>query len=284
MQRLTQDAFPDTHPALSSDGKKLLFRSNRSGSWQIWMKDLQTGKETGLTAPPEIKGSSILSKDGSKLAYNVVAQQHEPVYVMDLGAGTNAGAGPGAIRKVCEDCFVPWDWSSDERYMLYWTGKQRVIGLLDLASGEKQDLLQHPEYAFLRARLSPDSRWISFTGIRAGFFHLFIAPFRGRAAPGHNEWVSLSEKATSLDNVPRWSPDGNLLYFTSDRDGFRCIWAQRLDRQKKPLGPAFEVYPLHSAVRSMMDVPVHMLEISIARDKMVFPLNERTGNIWLAEP
>ena len=284
MQRLTQDAFPDTHPALSSDGTKLVFRSNRSGSWQIWMKDLETGKETALTTPPEIKGSPILSKDGSKLAYNVVAQQHEPVYVMDLGAGPKAVASAGAIRKVCEDCFVPWDWSSDERYMLYWTGKQRVIGVLDVASGEKKDLLQHAEYALLRARFSPDNRWVSFMGSRGGFFHLFIAPFRGRAAPGPNEWVAVTEKANAWDNVPRWSPDGNLLYFTSDRDGFRCIWAQRLDRQKKPAGPAFEVYPLHSAVRSMMDVPVQMLEISIAPNRLVFPLNERTGNIWLAEP
>ena len=30
IQRLTQDASPDTHPALSSDGTKLVFRSNRS--------------------------------------------------------------------------------------------------------------------------------------------------------------------------------------------------------------------------------------------------------------
>jgi eukaryotic-like serine/threonine-protein kinase len=283
MQKLTQDAFPDTHPALSSDGTKLVFRSNRSGSWQIWMKDLQTGKETGLTAPPEIKGSPILSKDGSKLAYNVVAQQNEPVYVMALGAGTKAGAGAGAIRKVCEDCFVPWDWSSDERYLLYWAGKQRVIGLLDLATGEKKDLLQHPEYALLRARFSPDNRWISFMGISRGFFRLFIAPFNGPAAPSQNEWVAVTENA-AMGNVARWSPDGNLLYFTSDEDGFRCIWAQRLDLKKKPVGPAFEVYPLHSAVRSMMDVPVQMLEISIAPNRLVFPLSERTGSIWLAEP
>ena len=172
---------------------------------------------------------------------------------------------------------------SDERYMLYWTGKQRVIGLLDVASGEKKDLLQHAEYSFLRARFSPDNRWVSFMGIREGFYRLFIAPFHGPAAPSQNEWVAVTGKAT-WDNVPRWSPDGNLLYFTSDRDGFRCIWAQRLDRKKKPVGPAFEVYPLHSARRSMMDVPVPMLEISIVGNKLVFPLSERTGNIWLAEP
>jgi hypothetical protein len=39
----------------------------------------------------------------------------------------------------------------------------------------------------------------------------------------------------------------------------------------------------NSARRSMMEVPLPMLGISIARNKLVFPLLERTGNIWLAE-
>ena len=36
---------------------------------------------------------------------------------------------------------------------------------------------------------------------------------------------------------PFWSPDGNLLYFLSSRDGFLCLWAQWLDPSTKhPLG------------------------------------------------
>jgi len=33
-----------------------------------------------------------------------------------------------------------------------------------------------------------------------------------------------------------WSPDGKLVYFISTRDGFRCVWAQRLDAAGKPAG------------------------------------------------
>jgi len=282
MQRLTQDAAPDVQPAISSDGTKLVFGSNRSGSWEVWMKDLESGNETALTSPPGSKGRPAFSTDGSKVAY-VVTENRRYMNVMDVGSGSKGVARAGAARKECEGCFLPWDWSSDGRYILYWTGKQRVIGLLDVASGEKRDLLQHPEYALLRAHVSPDNGWVGFIGVDGGVSRLFIAPFRGPTAPSESEWVAVGDKSTA-DNVPRWSPDGNLLYFTSDRDGFRCIWAQRLDRTKKPAGPAFEVYPLHNARRSMMSVPVQSLEISVARDKMVFPLNERTGNIWLAEP
>ena len=42
------------------------------------------------------------------------------------------------------------------------------------------------------------------------------------------------------DLCPIWSPDGNLLYFLSERDGFRCIWGQKLDpASKRPLGAPF---------------------------------------------
>jgi Tol biopolymer transport system component len=285
IQRLTEDASLDTNPAISRDGKKLAFRSTRSGNWEIWIKDLERGKETAVTTAPGIKGRPVFSGDASKVAFDIPdGKGTQPVYMMDLGPGSTSAARVGALRKVCEDCLVVWDWSSDERYMLYWSGEQRLIGALDLVSGEKKDLLRHPEYALLRANFSPANDWLSFSGIdRNGFIRLFIAPFRGLGVPDQREWILLTEKAT-LSNSARWSPDGNLVYFVSGRDGFACIWAQPLDRVKKPVGPPFEVYPLHSARRSMKSVPPHILEISVARDKLVFPLNERTGNIWLAEP
>ncbi len=81
-----------------------------------------------------------------------------------------------------------------------------------------------------------------------------------------------------------WSPDGNLLYFTSDRDGFRCIWAQRLDPQTKhPVGEAFEVYPFHRTGLSPMNIGLGYFGISLAPDKIVINLGELTGNIWIAD-
>ena len=43
-----------------------------------------------------------------------------------------------------------------------------------------------------------------------------------------------------------WSPDGRLVYLLLDRDGFRCLWAQRLDAAtKQPLGTPFAVQHWH---------------------------------------
>ena len=79
-----------------------------------------------------------------------------------------------------------------------------------------------------------------------------------------------------------WSPDGTLLYFSSDRDGFRCIWAQRLDRDtKRPVGSAFAMYHFHSARRSLMNADILKWELAVAPDKLVFHLGEITSNIWM---
>ena len=79
----------------------------------------------------------------------------------------------------------------------------------------------------------------------------------------------------------RWSPDGSLLYFTSERDGFRCIWAQRLNRDTKvATGDAFAVQHFHTSRRSLMNVGLGPLEISVTGNALVFNLGERTGNIW----
>jgi hypothetical protein len=82
-----------------------------------------------------------------------------------------------------------------------------------------------------------------------------------------------------------WSPDGNVLYFLSDRDGWRCIWAQRVEAfGKRPLGAAFPVYHFHEARRTLTS-KFHYPEprIWVARDKMVFELEEVSGNIWMQE-
>lgn len=79
----------------------------------------------------------------------------------------------------------------------------------------------------------------------------------------------------------RWSPDGTLLYFVSDRDGHLCLWAQRLDgKSKRPLGTPFPVRHFHDSGFGMQSVGVGLLEIDAARDKVVFGVDELTSNIW----
>jgi hypothetical protein len=80
-----------------------------------------------------------------------------------------------------------------------------------------------------------------------------------------------------------WSRDGTLIYNVSERDGFNCIWAQRLDSlTKRPVGAPFAVFHRHHGRISVRAGTDHAL-LAVGRDKMVFNMTDLTGNIWMAE-
>ena len=87
------------------------------------------------------------------------------------------------------------------------------------------------------------------------------------------------------DDIPRFSPDNRLIYFTSERDGFRCIWARRFDpARKQPQGDPFAVAHFHSMDLSLSGLSLNEFELSVGPRQLVFPLLKQSGNIWLLEP
>jgi len=280
-RKLTHGAF-DANNSLSADGKRMVFVSNRSGNRDVWLKDLTTGKETALTTTRVDEESAELTTDGNTVCYSAIEDKWN-IYAMSLGPG---GA-PGVPEKICEGCERAWDWSPDGKILLYLPIPlvRLHLSLLNVATRQRRDLLKHPNYELARARFSPDGRWISFVaGAGADLFsrnRIAIVP--SDTPPDEDKWIWVTGEST-FHEKPRWSPDGNLLYYTSDRDGFRCIRAQRLDpATKRPVGAAFDVYHSHSTRTSLTNAGIHFLDISVIRDRMVFNLEERTGNIWMAD-
>ena len=103
---------------------------------------------------------------------------------------------------------------------------------------------------------------------------------RKTEVPREDEWIEVASEA----GCPHWSPDGNLLYFVSNRDGFWCLGAQALDLQtKRTVGTPMEVLHFHSARRSLTHTLGETIGLSLSADRMVFSMAEITGNIWLAE-
>ena len=152
-------------------------------------------------------------------------------------------------------------------------------GALDVVSGEKSIILEHPEHAVLRPHFSPDGRFVAFEVVLGPErVRISIAPFRGSSPVAPDAWTPVANGA-----FPRFSPDGARLYFLSTRDGYPCLWQQKLDPDtSRPVGEPRPVHHMHGARRSLASVPASLLEISVARDQIVFPIGERTGNIWMA--
>jgi eukaryotic-like serine/threonine-protein kinase len=236
-----------------------------------------TGKETALTDDPLNEDRTLLSPDGSKVAYQTLEGGNINFYVIDSSGGP--------ARRICDNCggsLLGWLASGTE--ILYYWGRPICFGLLDVASGKTQLVLQHPEYELHRGQVAPDQRWIAFhVPMSQTRSSAFIAPLRRDGTP-ETDWITVTDGA-GIDCWPFWSPDGSFLYFVSHRDGFRCIWAQPLDSAtKQPVGAPMDVYHFHTARRSLFNLSNSgHLGLSLTRDQLVFSTGEITGNIWMGE-
>ena len=269
VQRLTQDVASDIRPSITGDGTKMVFNSNRLGNWDVWIKDLRTGKETALAATPADELNPKISLDGSIVVYAIGEGQNAATYAIP--------AGGGIPRKVCDHCYA-WPPSADGKRMPFPTRGR--LWMLDIASGKETELGPLPGTAI---RLSWDDHWVTFYGgLEPGHTKLFILPIGERPAT-EQDLIEVTD-GSGYDIVPEFSPDGNLLYFFSQRDGARCLWAQRLDPgTKRPAGSPFPVQHFHSARLSTLTVKSGQRALSVARDKIVFTMDERLGNIWMAD-
>ena len=189
----------------------------------------------------------------------------------------------GAAEEICGDCGYNLSWSPDGGAIFYVIPASGRIGSLDLKSRRTTVIAQHEHFRLYEPHLSPDGRWLAFEAVLSTNSRIFVTPFRpGEPAP-ENQWVPAPDNPI-WDDKPRWSPDGRLLYFLSERDGFRCLWALPFDAaNRRPSGPVFAVYHSHLARQSMLNLDLGPLDTAVAPGKFIFNMAERTGNIWMAD-
>ena len=274
-QQLTRSGANSQRPSFSSDGKKLIYISDRSGNLDVWMRDMDSSKETALTATPWDETHAVITAGGSNVAYASWDGKKSVIYLLPTGRGV--------AEKFCDDCGLPLGWSPDGRKILYYSGEPVGYSTMDIVTRQRVDVIRHPKYNIHMARFSPDGNWIAFhvpTVAEEGRSSIFIAPLRNGVTGGEGEWVRITE-GTGIDATPWWSPNGSLLYFLSQRDGFQCIWAQHLDKTtQRPVGAPFDVAHFHGARHKVQEGGFGP---GVAPDKLVFTLSDSTGNIWTAK-
>jgi eukaryotic-like serine/threonine-protein kinase len=272
LTRVTQDTADDYQPTLSEDGATMVFRSRRGGRFGVILKRLGSSAETVLTRLPQDHYPAI-SRDGTKVAYSFPQDGRMPIFVVDAGGGTP--------QQVCENCGEVEEWSARGDQILYTTQHDPSgIGLLTLGSSHNAEWLRHPGYGIYNPRLSSDGGWIAFNARtdRLSPARVFIAKVHASLVGPEEDWIAISGDA----DAPSWSPQANLLYFWSDRDGSPCLWAQRLDpATKQSIGAPLNIQHFHSRGLSWKNLYLGAPTIAVARDKIVFNLGEQTGNIWM---
>lgn len=88
------------------------------------------------------------------------------------------------------------------------------------------------------------------------------------------EWVDVTDEG--IFRVPLWSPNGNILYFQTEQDGRRSIYAQH------PIGDPM-VIGSNLGRKILPDPGRTQRGFGVAKDKIVFPLIETRSNIWTLE-
>jgi Tol biopolymer transport system component/tRNA A-37 threonylcarbamoyl transferase component Bud32 len=274
LERLTTSVARDLAPMVAGNGSRVVFASKRSGAPEVWIKELATGRETPVALSSETAVWPVISPDGSRVAYRGQNGEKPAIYVVPAGGGVS--------EKICDNCRAAWSFSPNSRHLLLWP-LDRSVAVLDLRARTRAKILERSGYAILRARFSPDGRWIAFRACgEPGRSNIYVAPFRDLNPISEQDWIPVTE-GESHDMSAAWSADGEVIYFLSERDGFRCIWARRVQgASKQPYGPLVPVQHFHAAARSMMPADPDWLNLSASRDALVFNLADVSGNIWLA--
>lgn len=272
----------DYDPSLSDTGK-LANLSQKFGKWNVWLTDLASGKQTWLAnAKGNIATLSVLvNRAGSRVAYTTCPGERSMCTIFTVAATG------GTPEKVCDACGQLRSWSSDGRVM---ASQQPVsegpnwirfrINRIDAASGQTTILTDKPGTFLFAPDLSPDGNWVVFQARPApvsDFEQLFVAPADQSDPVAPSRWIALTD-LQHFDANPQWSRDGKMVYFMSNRDGFTCLWALRVDAvTKRPAGRPFAVQHFHGTPRHHTLYP----SFSVGPDRIVISLDQVQGDLWM---
>jgi Tol biopolymer transport system component len=116
-EAIATTTYREREPRLSPDGTMLAYVSDRSGSEQIWVKDLSGGDPRRLTDFEDcVIGSPRWSLDGTSILFHAVRNQGARVYSVRMEDGEVVAPIEG------DEQFAP-EWSRDGRW-LYFTSSQ----------------------------------------------------------------------------------------------------------------------------------------------------------------
>jgi Tol biopolymer transport system component/tRNA A-37 threonylcarbamoyl transferase component Bud32 len=212
--RLTRDAWNNASPALSPDGQKIVFTSDRDRSSHLYVMSADGGETARLTFGLR-EENAAWSPDGREIAYQGVPDLRTVVYVMN-----SDGTGSHTITA------RPFDsqpsWSPDGRHIVFSRTAQIAVMNPD-GSGVRilTDLDGYNEWP----HYSPDGTVIAFHNIQGdnmqgGAYHTYVI------RPDGSGLKQLAPGVPAL--WPVWSPNGEFLAFELRKGGSQ-IYRMRPD-------------------------------------------------------
>jgi Tol biopolymer transport system component len=247
-------------------------------------KDLQPNGDVVTSISPD--GSTVLFQRDCKEAL------FRDIPANPLPCGFMVSAAGGEAERICLRC-TPHGFSSDgsvallQKYDPADPNKDRIVAL-DLRTKTEHEFLSLPHSSLYHPFFSWDDHWVVFKKVTSWNLpeppaQILIAPVRHGSAGSEAEWIPVTDGQHS-DDKPQFSADGNTVYFTSTRDGYLCIWAQKLDPiTKHPLGSPFAYEHFHNSAGHDASINQAGSDLSVARNKILINLPDIHPAIWMTQ-
>ena len=265
--RLTEQGSA-TSPSVAPDGNSFVYvKATRPEKLDIYRQRVGEANAVNLTARlPGNATQPAWSPDGTTLAFRS-EQGSGGIYLLALTRDNRSLA----VRPVTDFGFNP-AWSPDGQELLVATE-----GVSDPRVRKSRSEIWRVDEGGNRRRLiagdavqpswSPDGRRIAYWGIPAGSADRAIWT---QAATGGDPVLALRDRY--LNWSPVWSPDGEFLYFASDRGGSMNLWRLPIDQDSgKVLGAPEAI----TAPAEWNGLP------SLSRDgrRILFAISEKRANL-----
>ncbi len=244
--QLTADPASDVQPVFSPDGSRIAFVSDRAGSWDIWILEIEAGRPVQVTRDEGHEVHPAWAPDGERLVFSRITERGRSweLWVMDL-------RGPAKRRFIGQGLFPQW--SPVAETIAFQRARERgsrwfSIWTIELVDGEPHrptEIVSAPNHALIAPTWSPDGKRLSYCSV-AG-----ITEARADTGEGEATGVASDADAESIDlpsdvwivdadgrspirltdgsgsnYSPAWASDGRV-YFVSGRDGRENIWSVR---------------------------------------------------------
>ncbi len=198
LTRLTIGPWDDITPAISPDGSRLAFSSNRDGYWDIYLMDLSSGTITRLTDTPNYDAGPSWSPDGHYLAFETYTEDLE-IQILSV----DNDQPPISLSGHPSADYAP-SWSPGGRQIAFVSTRSGDpdIWLADLDKMDEErfiNLSQTQDTEEWHPIWSPDGGKLAWASIEDGRHSIYI-----RDSEGKIEYFGSGD-------YPVWNPDGTVL-------------------------------------------------------------------------
>jgi TolB protein len=220
--RLTdpQDDYPD----LSPDNRRIIFQSNRSGRWQLWMMNRDGSGLTQIVRSTSNDRHPAWSRDGKYVAFSSdrgLPEGRRAIFIMEAPS-TDAARDPRRVTEGSgQDIHPKWlpDGSGIVFNRIAADGKQADVYLTNHSGAERKLNLGPGLNTY--ASVDPTQRWLIFRGTS-----LEQGP-TGSAVENSDIFIASADGSgrrrltmhPAFDGWPAIAPDGRAIAFASRRGG-----------------------------------------------------------------